>query len=165
MTEPSPLLKLTHLGFVVRDIDKAVKTYESLGIGPFKRFSLPSPEFKFNKIEHFGKYSADHKYEVAYANAGPVGIEIFQCIGGDNIPQRFLDEKGEGLWHYGYDVEDMDKTIEWMAERGYGIIGSAEYPDGTRMVYFDTREDLDGIVFQAHENVEKHLDFFEDKSK
>lgn len=148
----NPLTRLTHLGVVVRDIDRAVAMYETLGMGPFKRFSLPSDEFiKMKWRHHFGKPADDFRYEVAYGRmASGMGIEVFQCVSGDSIPQRFIDAKGEGVWHYGYDVEDMDATIAWMAERGFEVVGASETDEGTRMCYFGT-SNLGGVYFQAHE--------------
>lgn len=146
----SPWTNLTHVGVVVRNLDAAVALYETLGAGPFKRFRLPGENFEVKFRQHFGVPADDHVQEVAWGSMGSVAVEIFQCIRGDSIPQRFLDTRGEGIWHYGYDVEDMKYTITWMAARGYGIIGEAEYVDGTRMCYFDT-DRLGGVYFQAHE--------------
>lgn len=144
--------RLTHLGIVVRDIEAALRMYEvTFGAGPFRRFSLPSDEFiTFRWRHHFGKPADDHRYEVAYGNMGAIGVELFQCIAGDSIPQRFLDSRGEGVWHYGYDVDDLDATTAWMAERGFSIIGGSEHADGTRMAYFDTYG-ATGVYWQAHE--------------
>jgi len=36
----SPFSKLHHLSIVVRNMDEAIKFYESLGIGPFKDYPL-----------------------------------------------------------------------------------------------------------------------------
>jgi methylmalonyl-CoA/ethylmalonyl-CoA epimerase len=147
----NPWTRLTHIGVVVRELDAAVTRYLTLGAGPFKRFCLPSDEFiKPKWRQHFGKPADDFRYEIAYGQMGPIGVEVFQCISGDTIPQRFLDAKGEGVWHYGYDVEDMDQTIEWMTRRGFQVIGASETVEGTRMSYFGT-DDIGGIYWQAHE--------------
>jgi hypothetical protein len=92
----------------------------------------------------------DHVQNVAWGQLGRLAIEIFECVRGDSIPQRFIDTKGEGVWHYGYDVDDMNYTVDWMAEKGYGFVGEAQYVDGTRMCYFST-DGVGGAFFQAHE--------------
>ncbi len=153
--EESPLTKMGHVGMVVRDIDKAVAHFEKLGIGPFKRSTLPAPGYTFSAREHYGKSVNDSKYATAYARLGSIGLEIFQPISGDTIPQRFLDTKGEGIWHFGYDVEDMEETKAWMAERGFKVVGSSTYHDGTLMCYFDTA-DPGGVLFQAHQSKGGH---------
>jgi methylmalonyl-CoA/ethylmalonyl-CoA epimerase len=151
-SDGSPWTRYTHFGVVVKDINLAVARFAGLGMGPFTRFSLPSDEFiKFKWRHHFGKPADDFRYEVAYGPMAPgLGIEIFQCVSGDSIPQRFFDAKGEGVWHYGYDVDDMDRTTQWMESRGYKVVGASETTEGTRMCYFGT-DDIGGVYFQAHE--------------
>jgi len=144
--------RLTHVGIVVRDIEAALRMYrDNFNAGPFKKFSLPSDAFiSFRWRHHFGIPADDHRYDVAYGNMGALGVELFQCIAGDSIPQRFLDRRGEGVWHYGYDVDDLDATTAWMQARGFAVIGGSEHSDGTRMAYFDTY-DATGVYWQAHE--------------
>jgi methylmalonyl-CoA/ethylmalonyl-CoA epimerase len=162
--DESPWTRLTHFGLVVRDIDQAVQRYKELGAGPFRRFDLPSDEFiKFRWRHHFGKPADAHAYKVAWGAMAPISIEIFQPIAGDSIPQRFLDAKGEGVWHYGYDVEDMKYTIAWMEKRGFGVTGASEAEDGTLMCYFGTT-DVGGVYFQAHE-VPKSSTLYADLAK
>jgi catechol 2,3-dioxygenase-like lactoylglutathione lyase family enzyme len=147
----SPWTKLTHIGLVVRDIEKTLESYGALGIGPFKRFDLPSDEFiAFKSRHHFGKPADGHVYKVAWGSMGPIAVEIFQPVAGDSIPQRWLDAKGEGIWHYGYDVDDMAQTIAFMEARGYAVIGASEHEDGTLMCYFGT-DAVGGVYFQAHQ--------------
>ena len=43
MPDKSLFSKVDHIGVVVRDIDKAVEYYESLGIGPFEPVNAASP--------------------------------------------------------------------------------------------------------------------------
>ncbi len=152
MSSDNPWTKLTHLGIVVNDLEVSIGQFRALGMGPFKRFSLPGDEFiKIKWRHHFGKPTDGFRYEIAYgAMASGLGIEIFQCISGDSIPKRFLDSKGEGVWHYGYDVENMDKTIQWMEARGHKVVGASESDEGTRMCYFDMANG-GGVYFQAHE--------------
>jgi methylmalonyl-CoA/ethylmalonyl-CoA epimerase len=157
----SPWTNLTHIGLVVRDIDDALRRYRELGVGPFRRFDLPSDEFiKFRWRHHFGKPADSHAYKVAWGSMGPISLEIFQPIAGDSIPQRFLDTHGEGVWHFGYDVKDMKYTTEWMKSRGYEVIGASEAEDGTLMCYFATTA-LGGVYYQAHE-VPKTSTLYED---
>ncbi len=151
MTEiRNPWTNLTHIGVVARNLDEAVKRYEEMGAGPFKKFRLPDDQFNVKWRQHFGKSADDHVQLVAWGQMGPIAVEIFENVKGDSLQKHFLETRGEGVWHYGYDVENMAETIEFMRQRGIGIVGEAEYADGTRMVYFDTLG-LGGVYWQAHE--------------
>jgi methylmalonyl-CoA/ethylmalonyl-CoA epimerase len=153
--EMSPFLNLHHIGWVVRDLNKAIEQFEVLGIGPWRRFTLPSagPGHDLTTWEHYGKSGADFKYQIANAKMGPIQVEIFECISGDSIPQRFLDTHGEGIWHMSYVVtpEEFDKAVADMTSKGFKVIGSSKSADGTRMVYFDT-DKVGGVVFQLHDS-------------
>ena len=148
--EKSPLTKFTHVGSIVKDINKAVAHYEKMGMGPFKRFTLPGPGFEFidwpdDKL----------KFECAYGQIGSeIGLELFQPVSGN------IGNKGEHIWHIGYDVENMDKTIAWMAERGFKVIATTTYVDGSRECRFGTAEP-GGVLIQTHELVKgSHLEEF-----
>ena len=151
----SPFLNLHHVGWVVRNLDRAIAHFESLGIGPWRRFTLPSegPGHDLTKWEHYGRSGADFKYEIATAKMGPIYMEIFECISGDSIPKRFLEAKGEGIWHMSYVVTpgEFDRAVAEMTAKGFKAIGSSLSADGTRMVYFDT-DKVGGVVFQLHDS-------------
>ncbi len=151
----SPFLNLHHVGWVVKDLNKAIEQFEAMGIGPWRRFTLPSagPGHDLTTWEHYGKSGADFKYEIANAKMGPIQVEVFECISGDSIPKRFLDTHGEGIWHMSYVVtpEEFDRAIADMTAKGFKVIGSSKSADGTRMVYFDT-DKVGGVVFQLHDS-------------
>ena len=39
-----PFANIAHLGWAVRDIDKTIKTFEDLGLGPWRRYILGETE-------------------------------------------------------------------------------------------------------------------------
>lgn len=146
---------LHHVGWVVRDLNKSIDHFELLGIGPWNRFALPSagPGHELIKWEHFGKPGAGFRYEAANAQMGPIQVELFECISGDSLPKRFLDAKGEGIWHMSYvaSPKDFDSAIADMANKGFQVVGNSTSADGTRMVYFDT-DKIGGVLFQLHDS-------------
>ncbi len=148
----SPFLNLHHVGWVVRDINKTIATFESLGVGPWQRYRMPSPGHEFSVREHFGQAGDPIVYEGAVGKMGPIFVELFECIAGDSVPKRFLDRKGEGIWHLSYIVtpEEFDATIAEMAKNGYEAIGSSTFTNGVRMVFFDAK--MDGVILQLHDS-------------
>jgi hypothetical protein len=150
--------KVTHIGVITKDIDRTIKRYEAMGVGPFERFRLPDARFKFKKrwMYDVDLSAHDHVCDVAYGQmSGGFGVEIYQLINikepQKSIPQQYLDTKNECIWHLGHDVENMEEAIVWMKNAGYEVIGGSEYVDGTLMVFFGT-QDL-GYIIQVHEVV------------
>ena len=77
--------KLHHIAVVVRDIDKAVEYYQSLGIASVGR-EVIFPESK-------------PKIRAKFVQIGSVPIEFIQPVEGESPYKEFLDRKGEGIQH------------------------------------------------------------------
>ena len=98
---------LSQVGIVVRDIEKtAAFYYSTFGIGPFEIV----PEVKFEGVILRGS-PTNAKIKVAFAQSGPLQIELIQPLEGENIYTEFLDSKGDGLHHLGFQVDDFDSML------------------------------------------------------
>lgn len=98
---------VSQVGIVVRDIEKTVALYYStFGIGPFAIV----PEVKFEGVILRGS-PINAKIKVAFAQSGPLQIELIQPLEGENIYTEFLDTRGEGLHHLGFQVDDFDSML------------------------------------------------------
>jgi methylmalonyl-CoA/ethylmalonyl-CoA epimerase len=128
----------THVCMVVKDMDKAIKYFEALGVGPFKPF-LGGPE----GIPVIGKTvrgePSDYDMDLRLADGGMGGmaLELIQPLKGRSIYDEFLEEKGEGIHHICYHVEDLDKETAEMASRGFKVLQTGA-TSGARWAYFDT---------------------------
>ena len=120
--------KFHHVAVVVRDMDKAVEYYQSLGIG------IIEPEFidagcKFRNVQ-----------------MGSMILELVQPIEGESAEKEFLNKRGEGVHHIGYSVDDFDKETAKLAEKGVSIIIGGKIPTGGGWAYFDTRKGGNVII-------------------
>lgn len=120
------------VGIVVRDIDKAIAYYEKVwGIGPFVR-----PEISFTEKTYYGKPS-DFKLGLGFCSLGPIEMELIQPLTGPTIHQDFLEKKGEGIHHIGFDVKDLYARLERYQKMGIKILMSGRTPAGG-FAYLDT---------------------------
>jgi len=141
-TEKPPFSRSYQVGVVVRNMDKAIKFYESLGIGPF--VEGPSAIALDRKV--YGK-PADVKVKGAITQMGRIEFELFEPIEGESIQKEFLDTKGEGVVHIGSYVDDIDREVAKLAEKGFKVISSGGVPDGGKFAYIDTRE-VGGVILE-----------------
>lgn len=118
MAEPKkPRVQLPpvqQLGFVVKDVDKAVEYYSSVfGWGPFDIFELSLKGFTYR-----GK-QGDSRLKIAMAQQGAIQIELIEVLEGETPHSNFLREKGEGVQHVlcGF-VEDLDGMLAELAKDG-----------------------------------------------
>ena len=138
--------KTYQIGLVVRDIDKAMEYYESLGIGPFHEG--PSA-YAIERRVH-GKDMPENKVVCRLAQMGPIEFELMQPVAGQSLQQEFLDEHGEGVLHICAYTNDIAKDIEEMGECGRDVIAYAKFDDGGICAHFDTRE-IGGLSLELFE--------------
>lgn len=104
---------LHHVAIVVRDIAEARKLYEgTLGLVPH------------GDVEHV----ADQKVNVLVLYAGTQRIELVEPAADDSPVTRFLEQRGGGLHHTAYRVDDVDAAIAVMLDKGVRMIDEAARP-------------------------------------
>jgi methylmalonyl-CoA/ethylmalonyl-CoA epimerase len=136
---PSPF----HLGIVVKDLDQAIGYYDSLfGWGPFKVQEIDMKKFPFT----FRGKPGSGRFKVAAGQSGSMLIELFQVIEGETPYTEFSKEKGEGVHHIGFRIEDFDRALAVLAKEGVEPIFHGELPQGA-FAYFDT-DKVGGVVFE-----------------
>jgi methylmalonyl-CoA/ethylmalonyl-CoA epimerase len=137
--------KLIHVGVVVRDMDKAIKRLEGLGIGPFKPYDFESlPPLKGPLLFRGRPYEGEVKLFVGHM--GNVVLEIFQPLWGDSPQKEFLDNKGEGIHHLGFTMDDFDREVSELTEKGASVLHSARHVTGGGSVYLDMG--VGGLIFE-----------------
>ena len=105
--------KLSHIGIVVRDLDKAVEYYGSVfGLGPFR-----TETYELKPFIYRGK-TANARVRAAIADSGSVFIELVQVLEGETPHTEFLREKGEGIQHVAFLVRDLDEKLNELAKSG-----------------------------------------------
>lgn len=128
--------KLTHLGVVVRDMDKTIKRLESLGIGPFKPYDFDSLSPLVGKLLFRGK-PYEGKTKILVAKIGDMTLELFEPIEGESPHKEFLDDKGEGIHHLGFTVDDLDREVARFTDQGANVMHSARQKNGGGAVYLE----------------------------
>jgi catechol 2,3-dioxygenase-like lactoylglutathione lyase family enzyme len=138
--------KFLHVSLVVKDMEKAIKLFESLGVGPFPPF-LGGPGMAFTGKTVHGKPS-DYDMDLRFARGdmGGLSLELIQPLKGRSIYDEFLEKKGEGFHHLAFMVEDVDAEIPDMKKRGFKVIQTGAMPN-TKWAYL-TNDELDGLVIE-----------------
>ena len=91
--------------------------------------------------------------KIALCQVGSMLYELIESVEGPNIYEEFLNQRGEGVHHLGYFVEDIDAEISNMESRGFSMLqsgrGFGSNDDGA-YAYFDT-ERACGCILEALE--------------
>ena len=67
--------------------------------------------------------------KIAQAQVGAVQLELYQPIEGDSIYRDFLMERGEGMHHISFFVDNADETAEELVKEGFPSLESGRYGD------------------------------------
>ncbi len=133
-------LDIQHVCFVVGDLEKAMERFRSYwGISPFRLLDSDHPE----GIVH-GE-NTPYKGKLAFAQAGPIEIELIEPTEGESIWREFLRTQGEGLHHLGVFVSNLDQELAMYRDKGIGVLMKGE-TDHVKLAYMDTRATAGVIV-------------------
>jgi methylmalonyl-CoA/ethylmalonyl-CoA epimerase len=129
---------LHHVGVVVKDVDQAIENYKSLGATTSKPERIFDNRL-FSDIEVYGKAADPQlKIKIRVARIGAVTLEFLQPVEGESITQEFLDNRGEGIQHLAFAVENLDEEIAILKGKGIRVIFSGrERATGFRFAYFE----------------------------
>jgi 4-hydroxyphenylpyruvate dioxygenase-like putative hemolysin len=131
-----------HVGVVVRDLDKAMKYFQSIGIGPFT--ANPSEVATDRKV--YGK-PANIKLKGAEAQLGPIKFELIQPVEGESVQKEFLENKGEGMNHIGFIVDDLETEVRKLEKKGFSVISSGKIPPSGGFAYVGTNK-VGGVIIE-----------------
>ena len=96
------LKKIDHIAVVVKDIDKAVKSYADMfGFKVIEKMEGPGGEF----------------VSVMMA-LGDIHVELFAPLKEGNSFSKFLEEKGGGLHHVSFATDDIVKELKRFKSTG-----------------------------------------------
>jgi len=142
------LPNVSHIGVVTNNLDKTMREHEDLyGLKPFL---VMEPGYVNTYVR--GK-PADFTLKSAFYQSGQVIFEVISVLEGETIYGEWLREKGEGLHHLGYDIEDMEEWIDHYKRKGIGVLQSGERP-GVKWAYLDTLA-YTGMIVELIERTEE----------
>ena len=98
--------KMEHIGIAVKNLNEANLLYEKL---------LGIPSYKEEQVMSEG-------VKTAFFNLGNAKIELLQAITPESPIAKFISEKGEGIHHIAFEVEDINLEITRLKKEGFIII-------------------------------------------
>jgi len=143
----NPFHTLHHVCIVVRDVERTMAYYRQLGIEPWTDYPKGSGYVVFEVPDVDASLAMRYKC----ADLGNVQIQLCQPPQIDCPQRRFLDEHGEGVYHLGFEVGDLDAAERLVATRGAGTTARGRRANGTGFSYFDTREGA-GVMLEVRKS-------------
>ena len=124
-----------HICIVVKDIDKTKSYYESIGIGPWTEYPPLVEYTKLNVEDEAGFLGT----RFVFTHVGNLQLQLAQPGEGKSHYKDFLEAKGEGVFHIGFAVEDIDAVEQQLTDNQMKVLASGRRDDGSGFSYLDTR--------------------------
>ncbi|MFY9588936.1 MAG: VOC family protein [Actinomycetota bacterium] len=125
-----------HVGLAVHDLDDAIRRFgEQFGIEKWAKLESEVPSTYRGAETMTG-------IRGALARQGSLLIELVQPTRGMFTAKTFLEERGEGVYHLGYWVEDMTAAIERADKLGIGVDWIFPASGDPFAVYLDATQTL-----------------------
>jgi hypothetical protein len=135
-------LEIVQVCIVVRDLEKTIKQLNSLwNVGPFRFLDMDLPDATLR-----GKKTR-LRAKLAFAQVGPVELELIQPGEGESTYSEFLRDKGEGVHHLKIPVSDIKSEVDRLEKRGIEVLQSGNTPD-VSFAYMDT-EGIAGVILEV----------------
>lgn len=135
------LKRVHHLGIAVHDLDAVVQHYQTaFGITDWERISLP-----------------ERSMEIAVCRVGDTLLEFITPTSDEAAFAKFLRERGEGVHHIAYEVDDVDGSLRTLESRGIRLIDTQGRPGmHNTCVAFLHPKSLHGVLTELVEEAHDH---------
>ena len=118
--------------YVVADLATAERSMrEALGCSPFVDLAPADLDYELR-----GE-SVQAALAIGFARSGDVQLELIQPVRGPGLHAEFLAERGGGVHHLGFMVDDLDETLADAARLGAPKLMGGEF-GSLRFAYLDT---------------------------
>jgi methylmalonyl-CoA/ethylmalonyl-CoA epimerase len=98
--------KIEHLGLAVENLDETIKLYEKL---------LDTPCYKIEEV-------ASEHVRTAFFKVGESKIELLEATNKESAIAKYIANKGPGIHHIAFDVENIDLEINRLKNEGFELI-------------------------------------------
>jgi len=97
---------IEHIGIAVKSIEQAISYYE--GILGLKCYAIEEVK--------------DQKVKTAFFMVGQTKIELLESTDPEGPIGKFIEKKGEGIHHIAFAVDELETSLNEVAEKGIQLI-------------------------------------------
>lgn len=128
--------RITHVGIAVRDAKSTAELFEKLlGLKAEQECELPA-------------------LKLAFLPVGESSLELVEPKSPDVPAARFIEEKGEGLHHIAFEVEDISAEVARLKSLGVKLLNDVprQGPLGEMLIFIDPAQTGGVLVELAQHN-------------
>jgi methylmalonyl-CoA/ethylmalonyl-CoA epimerase len=128
-----------HVGLAVRNVDSSLKFYHDV-LGA--------------KLLLYKEIGTTKDYNFTQVELGGQTIEMIEPITGtESFLTKFLDERGEGLHHLTFQVENIKETIDFLKSKNVRIVDEFLEVDPLWQTAFISPRSSSGVLIQLYQTL------------
>jgi len=129
--------KLDHIGIAVKDLEGSVERWKDL-------FGL-----KVRRIEEI----KERNIRIAQLDReGSPSIELISSLGPGSTVEKFIGDRGEGIHHISFEVEDIRSSLEKFREKGIRFVQDEPQKGAEQsLIAFIHPRHLNGVLIELKE--------------
>lgn len=131
-------MHIDHIGIAVKDLEAAIKTYETILKRPCDKRELVESEM----------------VETAFFQTGESKVELLGATSSDSVIAKYVEKKGEGLHHVAFDVKDIHAELDRLRKEGFTVLN--EKPKNgadNKLVAFVHPKDNNGVLVELCQSI------------
>ena len=131
--------KIDHIGIAVKSIEEVKHLFENI----------------FNLKIIGEEIIEEQKVKVAFIPLGDSELELLESTLPDGPIARFIEKKGEGIQHIAFKVDNLERILSELKEKGIRLIdGKPRYGAGGAKIAFLHPKSTNGILIELCERNE-----------
>ncbi len=130
------ITRIDHIGIAVSSIGEALDFFEqALGV----------------KVDHIGSEEGG-RTKVAFLPVGSTDVELVEPLEQEGGLSKFLANRGEGVHHICFEVDDIETALTRLKESGAQLIDETPRTNGTGMKYaFIHPKSAHGVLIELYQ--------------
>lgn len=119
---------VAQIAIVVHNIDEAAERFSKI-LGLEKPNVIISDGYE-TAHTMYKRQPSEARAKLAFLNVGQVDIELIEPIGEPSVWKDVLDQKGEGVHHIAFWVEDTNKSLQFLGQFGIEQTQQGDFTGG-----------------------------------
>ncbi len=130
--------KVEHIGIAVNNLEAACNLYAKL---------LNTQVYKTEEV-------TAENVKVAFLQTGPSKIELLQALADDNAIAKFITQKGEGIHHIAFEVDDIRTEMARLKSEGFVLLSDEPKPGAdNKLICFVHPKSAGGVLVELVQDV------------
>lgn len=131
-------MHIDHIGIAVKDIEKAVTTYERL---------LNTSCYKREVVE-------SEKVDTAFLLNNGSKLELLGPTSEDSVIAKYVAKRGEGLHHVAFEVQNIEAEMKRLAAQGFTLLNETPKRGAdNKLVAFIHPKDNHGVLVELCQSI------------